>query len=52
MSTLATLLEALAAARRAGQDFDAAWEAASALALGASCDPGDWRGVLEGTRDA
>jgi hypothetical protein len=51
MSTLATLLEALAAARRAGEDFDSAWEAATALALGASCDPADWRGVLETTRD-
>jgi hypothetical protein len=45
------LLEALAAARRAGEDFDAAWEAASALALGSSCDPADWRGVRESTRE-
>jgi hypothetical protein len=34
-----------------GRDFDDAWEAASATALGASCDPGDWRPVLDGTRD-
>jgi hypothetical protein len=52
MSTLALLFEALAAARRAGEDFDSAWEAASALALGASCDAGDWAPVLDGTRDA
>jgi hypothetical protein len=51
MSTLATLLEALAAARRAGEDFDAAWEAASALALGSSCDPNDWSSVLASTED-
>lgn len=51
MSALSVLLEALAAARRSGEEFDSAWEAASALALGASCDPADWRAVLDGTRD-
>jgi hypothetical protein len=51
MSTLATLLQALAAARRAGEDFDRAWEAASAQALGVSCNAGDWQPVLDTTRD-
>jgi hypothetical protein len=52
MSVLATLLEALVAARRSGVGFDAAWEAASVEALGASCDPGDWSGVLQATEGA
>lgn len=51
MSTLAVLLEALAAARRSGADFDAAWEGASTEALGASCAAGDWAPVLDSTRD-
>ena len=50
MSTLATLFASLAAARRAGEDFDLAWEAASVEALGASCDPADWAAVLASTR--
>jgi hypothetical protein len=50
VSTLATLFEALTAARRAGEDFDAAWEIASVGALGASWEAGDWAPVLEATR--
>jgi hypothetical protein len=51
MSTLATLFEALTAARRLGVDFDNAWQAATAQALGSSCDPADWSGVLQATED-
>jgi len=50
MSTLSVLFESLAAARRAGHDFDFAWEAAIVAALGQACNPGDWEPVLDGTR--
>jgi hypothetical protein len=49
-SPLPCLLEALAAAKRAGEPFDTAWQAATAQALGATCDPQDWTAVLESTR--
>jgi hypothetical protein len=52
MSALAVLFEALAAARRSGVPFDVAWEAASVEALGASCEPADWRPVLESTEES
>jgi hypothetical protein len=49
MSTLSVLFESLAAARRAGEPFDAAWQAASMVALGSPCDADDWEAVLGAT---